>query len=373
MNNLPTSHHLPIEYLAASFEHVTNSYKFYWFLALLEDIKERQNHLIVIDDLLVRIIASVWYPVNYFYLSFGKQDRLPYIVSSIEKASGLSSVSKKANVFRQVRHLLDGQSEISSELRGLARFVPYRFLRPFFANQLRGISDWKVDDLIADMAMQSFNSLNRPCLYRFVDSPKPAIEIHPQWFEYIQTHLPILSGFCLWHLMDYLQKNNPNVPNIVAKVFEPQQRDLRLAKKFWNLVMTKVGSLYCIYSSTRIDQNNFSLDHFLPWRFVAHDQLWNLIPAVKAVNSSKGDCLPDINLYLERFTRGHYTALHALAATKQTHLFEDYILLFKKENVSEMTELPFEQFHSVLRDAILPQIQIAKNMGFTANWRHVAA
>ncbi|MFO7585650.1 MAG: HNH endonuclease domain-containing protein [Anaerolineales bacterium] len=41
----------------------------------------------------------------------------------------------------------------------------------------------------------------------------------------------------------------------------------------------------------------YSLDHFLPWRYVAHDLLWNILPASKSVNSSKSDSLPHLPRY----------------------------------------------------------------------------
>ena len=31
---------------------------------------------VAIDDLVARMVAAVWYPSNYFRLSFGKQDKL---------------------------------------------------------------------------------------------------------------------------------------------------------------------------------------------------------------------------------------------------------------------------------------------------------
>lgn len=79
MTNLPPSTKLPIEHLATCFNNVTNSYKFYWFLSILEHIKENQAPTIPIKHLLAAMVATVWYPTNYFRLSFGKQDRLSLI------------------------------------------------------------------------------------------------------------------------------------------------------------------------------------------------------------------------------------------------------------------------------------------------------
>lgn len=98
MVNLPQSNNLPIEYLAASFDNVTNSYKFYWFLAILEHIRENQSPTIIVNNLLARMVAGVWYPTNYFRLSFGKQDRLGQIAVQVGEHTSLPMDSKRQEV-----------------------------------------------------------------------------------------------------------------------------------------------------------------------------------------------------------------------------------------------------------------------------------
>jgi hypothetical protein len=44
---------------------------------------------------------------------------------------------------------------------------------------------------------------------------------------------------------------------------------------------------------------DISLDHYVPWSFVVHDQLWNLIPTTKSVNSKKSDLLPSKKYLLQ--------------------------------------------------------------------------
>ena len=66
---LPDSTNLPIKYLAAVFNKTTNSYKFYWFLVILENVKSGKTK-INIDSLIIDMIGEIWYPINYFKLSF---------------------------------------------------------------------------------------------------------------------------------------------------------------------------------------------------------------------------------------------------------------------------------------------------------------
>ena len=42
-----------------------------------------------------------------------------------------------------------------------------------------------------------------------------------------------------------------------------------------------------------LNEKNISIDHFVPWSYVAHDELWNLTPTTRCINSSKSNSLPD--------------------------------------------------------------------------------
>jgi len=370
MNALPSSSKLPVAHLAASFNNVTSSYKFYWFLAILEHIREHQTRMIPLPDLLARMVADVWYPTNYFYLSFGKQDRLGQIAVQVGSQCGLPMDAGKREVVEVVLAHLSQDSTLTRSIRGLGQYVPFRFLRPFFSQRLRGIKDWKVNDSITELAEQTFDDPDGPCLYRFVSQPMAGIEIQPNWFEYLDRHLQILTGFCLWHLVNYVQKHNPNVPSVPNKLFEPEQRELARARAFWNLAFDQLGALRCVYSGQAIQKAEFSLDHFLPWRFVAHDLLWNIVPTPKNVNSAKSDCLPDLALYFDPFARLQYEALQAVASLQRAKLLEDYTLFLRAASLAEVQELPFEAFREVLHDTIVPQFQIARNMGFAAHWSY---
>jgi hypothetical protein len=369
---LPSSPTVPVNFLSASFNHVTNSYKFYWLLAILDQLRETQSPVIEIDQLVARLVAGVWYPTNFFLLSFGKQDRLSDVALLLKEQQGLNRDAKCKEVTNAVLREVSNKSTFARQIASLARYVPYRFLRPFFAQQLRGQPDWKIDNMITELADQLFHDQNVLPLYRFVGEKGQTLEIHPTWFEYLQTHMKIVLGFCLWHLLNYLQKNNPNVPNIAGKLFEPEQRDLSNCRKFWRQAFDQLDKIKCIYSGVEMDKSAFSLDHFLPWSFVTHDLMWNIIPTTKSVNSAKSDCLPDWSLYFEPFARQQFTAFQAVASANKNKLLEDYILLFNKSSIQEIKAMPFADFRNALNDSLAPQIQIAKNMGFVPNWKLVS-
>jgi hypothetical protein len=223
---------------------------------------------------------------------------------------------------------------------------------------------------IQQMAGEGFDDPLRPCLYRFVGVPPTAIEINGDWFDYLRDQVGIITGFCLWHLVRYAQKSNPNVPNVPQKLVVPESRDLAQAKVFWRLALGDLGAQSCIYSGQIVDGTRFSLDHFLPWRFVAHDLLWNLIPTPTGVNSAKGDSLPDLELYFDAFVQLQYRAVQVVAAHKQARLLEDHLLLLGLGSLSCFETMTADAFRKRLYETIAPQFQIATNMGFSGPWSY---
>jgi len=371
---LPPSADVPIDRLAAIFGNTTNSYKFYWLLSILECVKDNQLTVIPIDHLIARMIANVWYPVHYFKLSFGKQDQISSIVLSIRSEILLSADASKSEIVAAVTQYMKNGSALAKAISALKTYVPYRFLRPFFDSQLRGVVDWKVNRLIWEMAGQAFNDPAAPCLYRYVQTAEngESIEIHQRWLAYLQVNLPIVMGYCLWNLVGYLQRNNPNVPNISGKIFAPERRDLKESRRFWRLALNALNGVHCIYSGEILRAGYFSLDHFIPWSFVAHDLMWNIIPTNVAINSAKSAQVPSLQAYLNPFVQLQYNAVQAVAAVGRENLLEDYILLYKKQSIAELQSMPVDEFKQVLYDTIAPQVQIAKNMGFTVNWSYSA-
>jgi hypothetical protein len=117
--DLPLSKNLPVEHLASGFDSVTNSYKYYWFLSILEHIRTHQSRIIYTNDLLSRMVAGVWYPANYFKLSFGKQDRLGQVTIQVGEKANLPIDVNHYEVVRATGELLMGNSTIARNLRSL--------------------------------------------------------------------------------------------------------------------------------------------------------------------------------------------------------------------------------------------------------------
>lgn len=93
MNQLPTFSNLPISSLAGVFNNTTNSYKLYWFYAVLQIVKTENKNVISFEEITSEMISSAWYTVNYFKISFGKQDKLRQAIAAIQKVSKLKEAA----------------------------------------------------------------------------------------------------------------------------------------------------------------------------------------------------------------------------------------------------------------------------------------
>lgn len=355
---LPPADEVDVSSLSKVFNETTNSYKFYWFLAILNSLQKTDDSRISMQDLSLQMVATVWYPLDYYKLSFGPQDQLKQIVKYI---SGQLTVSTKQNapdLLRQLRAQLT-ESELANvyqRVKQLLRWVPFRFIRPFFEAETKGLPDHQVNNAIVELANQ-----NTKAPYRFDGE---SIVVNETWIRYFQRHQYILRGFINWHLVRFLQKNNPNVAAIADKLERRDNRDFKIANPFWKTYLAQHPKLTCIYSGQPVTLDNLSIDHYLPFSFVAHDQLWNLIPTTKTVNSAKNDWLPD-EQYFDKYVQLQFDAFRFYVEAGQIKKLEDYSLLFR-ESTATIQNNSFVWFRERLSQAVLPQLQTAKNMGFSS-------
>lgn len=362
--NLPENLQLDVAKLSAVFRDTTNSYKFYWFLSILDSLAENEKSVISQHEIALRMLSNVWYPLDYFKLSFGTQDGFKNIAQFVSSKIKIDNRPNSPSVLHQIKKQFSGNdlSLLSQEIKKLYRWVPFRFVRPFFEIETKGIIDQNVNTVIIASSNDLFDKQPHRVVYRFVGD---TIELNPIWVTYFQKHQTILRSFVHWHLLRFVQKNNPTVIGLSEKLQKPIQRNLNLANKFWQGYLKENPNLTCIYSGQLVASENLSLDHFLPWSYVAHDQIWNIIPTSKSVNSSKNDWLPSFEHHFEPFVALQLAAFrfYQYRQNKESYKFmEDYRHIFRQDS----NQISDEIFKQNLRQIILPHLQTAKNMGFSS-------
>jgi hypothetical protein len=355
-------------YLGQVFKDTTNSYKLFWFLSILSLLKRSEELSFRFVDIFTEMVVAAWHPVCLFRLSLGRQDKFQDVILDFQKKSGLPlNATPEA-----IRKFASESADAQAKLEYFKRYVPTRFLAPWFAEKLRGEhNDIARTREIQAMAKESQRTPFASLYYFEGSGAYDSIRFNDSWRLFLIENLGIVQSFIEHHLALYLQARNPNVPGVINKLYVPTMRQLTMAREFWRFVRSdfetagKTAQFKDIYSERQLG-NSFSIDHFLPWSFVVHDLLWNLTPVEPATNSSKNDVLPDLDLYLPRLAKLHFNAIEV--ARKRPKFLEDYIDCFKQETKS-LLSLGENGFAIKYREIIVPQAQIAMNQGFQFGWK----
>lgn len=362
--HLPYSEDLQIEYLGRLFDNTSECYKFFWFKAIVQKVIEGETS-ISYETLINEMIADAWYMVTEYHLNLGPKDTLEALVHYIQTVSDMCPTEKRDTILNYLRNTSD--KEISSKKRTLTYHVPYRLQAPFMKN-VRGTS-WNV----SESALAAKINQEKRLMYYFgaLNGMKTTITMQADWIEYILKNQEIILGWLEYHMIHYLQRRNPSVPGIADKLYPPQERKLEKVKKYWKLLLT-YQPIYDIYGDIQLTEKDISIDHFVPWSYVAHDELWNLHPTTKGINSAKSNRLPDWNVYFPKLSKIEYLAYEMLWQHDKVH--EEFERCSKEHLNNEDIRrkvyrkgLSFGEFSSELENVILPVYQSAKNCGF-GNW-----
>jgi hypothetical protein len=330
-------------------------------------LKRSDDRALPIADIFTEMAVIAWHPVCLYRLSLGRQDKLQDAVMEIKGKFGLPSDSRP----EEVREVVKRSDEIARRLDFLRKYVPTRFLTPWFAEELRGVrNDTERTRHIVRSAAESQRTPLATPYYIDENGASPVIRLNESWCLFFIENSGVIQSFAEHHLAQYLQARNPNVPAVVNKLHAPVARQLRIARDFWRSVRRdleqggKIDLFRDIYSENPLG-DGFAIDHFLPWSFVVHDLLWNLSPVETTTNSKKSDILPDLDIYVPRLAKLHF---HAISVSlKRPRLLEDYTDCFK-ELPERLLALGQDGLLTKYREIMVPQAQIAINQGFQARW-----
>ncbi|MEI7731031.1 MAG: HNH endonuclease domain-containing protein [Verrucomicrobiota bacterium] len=350
-------------YLGQVFSDTTNSYKLVWFLATLSLLERRRTDELTMADILSEMAIVAWHPVCLFRLSLGRQDKLQEVILDLQREHNLDATDEAS----AIRFVLGEPSTCKAKLAQFKRYVPTRFLTPWFAEELRPIPDARRGRQINHLAKNSQKSL--------ISSPYwidgESIRFNQSWLHFLTENMGVVRAFAEHHFARYLQTRNPNVPGVINKLHAPINRQLTDARKFWCSIRAQFNQrgqsrgFRDIYSDQPLG-DRFTIDHFLPWSFVVHDLLWNLTPVEQSTNSAKSDRVPDLDTYLPRLANLHYEAIKT--GKKNPKILEDYTDCFRI-SLEQLATLSSSQMEAKFCEVITPQAQIAMNQGFQSGWK----
>ena len=348
MPQLPGCSGLDIGALSASFRSTTTSYKFLWFLSIL-DVMEESNAALPIDQIIINMQNTAKPLIEKYRLYFGKDDRMRIVLSGEADAHG----------------------ELPNSIRRrIRRFVPYRFLVPFFSDELGGLTPEERNHRIRALTESRFSGDN-PAPYKLIGNTRNIeVEIHPAWRAYFRENIALLRAWVNWHWVLFLETRNPNRPNIARQILPENNREpMTQQRRFWTQVMKHAQPMECPYSNEPLSAEQFALDHYVPFNFIGHNQLWNLHPVDSRANSAKSDSLPPAR-YLESFVKRQHNALtlcwkNIITPRDARYAFAEYSqgLRMDVENKVDIKKM------KVAYDSLMPPlIIIARSYGFS-DWK----
>ena len=362
---LPYSEELDIKCLGRLFDNTSNCYKFFWFKSIIEKVIDGKMDL-TYEELVDNMIADAWYMVTEYHLNLGPNDTLEKLVEYIREMNpDLKSCEKKADILKFLKETKD--KKIIGDKRTLVKNVPYRLQAPFM-EKVKG-EEWKAGQ---GKLIEKINT-ERRLMYYFVlfDGLRSRIKIQKGWAEYLIDNREIIKGWLEYNMIIYLQRRNPSVPGIADKLYPPQKRKLEKVKKFWKMIVS-LEPVCDIYGGNVLDEREISIDHFVPWSYVAHDEMWNLNPTTRSINSSKSNNLPDWECYIDKLAKQEYQSYQLMWKNDKVH--EEFDKCAKEHiNNDEVRDklyskgLSYDEFADKLFSVIKPVYESAKSCGFS-NW-----
>ena len=346
--------------LAAVFNNKSESYKLFWFSGILKAISKGKS-VIPFDEIINSMITEAWYMVSEYHLNLGPTDTLEKLVTTALPESGLKPSAGEDEILSFITST--SLESVATYKRTLSLMVPYRFQAPF-APEVRGTT-WN-----SSKAVISLMNENPDVIYHYDYSPALSRKIYIQdkWMVYLSANLGILQGWTAFHMIQYLQRRNPNIPGISNKLSPPSERNLGKAKAFWKAVI-EFNPVPNIYGDGLLSSSDISLDHFVPWSYVAHDELWNLVPTTRSLNSSKSNSLPNWELFFPPLCNVEYMSYEAVWTDDKVHMVFDRCA---QEHINSdearlklyRPGLSREAFSQHLEELILPSYKAAQNVGF---------
>ncbi|WP_029072276.1 HNH endonuclease domain-containing protein [Kandleria vitulina] len=363
---LPYSEELNIGQLSRIFDNTTKCYKFLWFYAIVQ--KSDNNHRsFTYDELVNEMIAFAWYMVTEYHLRLGPlgtTEGLEEVVMYIYDHYNFCSSEKRVKIIEFLQSTKD--KKIIKYKKDLTRNVPYRLQAPFYDAVITG----KKMDCSKIRLINEINCQKR-LMYYFgtFSNLSTIIKVDEKWAEYLYKNKEILKGWTQLKLIHYLQNKNPSVPGIADKIEPPVERNIERVRKYWKLIIKKDPTIKDIYGDIVLNDVDISIDHFIPWQYVAHDELWNLHPTTKSINSSKSNSLPSWKKYFELLGELEY---HAYVMRDQ---YEDIAHEFNKiapyhlnnqdiRNLLYVKGLNKNDFIERLEHVIRPVYESAQTLGF---------
>lgn len=340
------------------FKNVTASYKYYWFLSLLDLYVKEGREEFPLERILVKMVAKAWQPLRYFYLTFGPSDSFSKVISGVLAHYNIADDATPAMIERKLYGENGVREGVWQHLKVLQQNVPFRFLSPWLKT---------VDNALTARLSQNFTN---GCPYALLSDGKGwMVQVNPQWYHYLQQNYQVLTDFTQLQLINFIQRYNPMVPMLSQKLeIKPKEKLATNRIQFWQNYLESEGPMLCPFTHRPLDASHFSIANYLPWSFFPSDVCWNMLPVDASVEQIKGNCLLNSDGYFSIFCKKQQDALRLNWEMEKGFEGKDSIVLQQYtmlgQEVEVLVHLSSRDFEQLMARSFTPMEQMARNMGY---------
>ena len=284
-------------------------YKFFWLEAILKSIA-RNKQLFTFEDVIDEMIVGAWRMVTHYHLHLAHtvngnaENFLEHAIRILYECSKKDVGNKSPSKDRLLFLIQKYQDDLMDDKLHLTDYVPYRLIKPFVEKEGKDYIDRK--------NYSRFIAYLNAFFYDITDAENPLkrkIRLNEEWVNFILQNYAVIMGWLRFNKALFIQDRNPGVPGVMYKVApetEEKRKSLKNARELWIATVDVTGRpLYEIYTGNELSIDEFDLDHFVPRSYVSNDELWNLTPMAKKLNSSKNNKLPE-RRYIKDFVEYNY-------------------------------------------------------------------
>lgn len=318
-------------------KYIQNSHKLYWLSAVIKMCRDGE---ISFNELADRMIVDAWYTVSEYHVHLGPckydddrkinipQDAIEVAVNWLIEHTSLNEKSTEEEILSVINDK-NVDTEFNEKKQDVVRYAPYRLLSPFLSGNAME-SDYNKDANICKVIKKVNDDNALPYTINWKKNRlERSISIHTEWGKFFISNQIELLAWVDRAKIEYLQGRNPEVPGMVYKIAKGEERrDLKKVRRLWDAIFAAGYKINDMFTKKEIDVCDYEIDHFIPWTYIANNELWNLFPIGSSVNLEKSNNLPPeeyIDIFVEK-QKELFDILRAeyLKETKKTEIISAF-------------------------------------------------
>ena len=232
-NNLDT------DKFARMFNNKAQSYKFYWFEAILNLAVATEEDL-TFEEIIDEMICGAWHTVTHYHLRLGPtvngnaENFLEHAINTLNaKAIGLSQNPSKDELKQAIKGC---EKDLKRDKYRLTDYVPYKLLYPFFdvEGMEEGLTYLKKDQRTRLIAYMAKLSGDERMFYTILDGIglQKKVRMNPYWRKLLIKNYSVIRSWVQYNKAQFLQDRNPEFP--IVKDTTPNMMNPRLYTTSYN-------------------------------------------------------------------------------------------------------------------------------------------